>query len=111
MNRLRILAAAIILALAALVGTAQPAAAGQNGTSVYNHGPVGIGIYVDWNGGYDYVLSPGWWSYPNAKGVYVGPGWCIHVWYQGRYAWSAGPGVHSFAWWYNDRTAVQPYRC
>jgi hypothetical protein len=102
---------AAVLAFVSMVALAQPASASPNGTSAYNYGPVGIGIYVDWNGGYDYVLNPGYWSYGNAKGMYVGPGWCVSVFYNGRYAWTGRQGTHSFAYYWNDRTQLSPYRC
>jgi hypothetical protein len=111
MNRIRTAALAALLVFVTSVAFASPASASPSGASVYNYGPVGVGIYVDWNGGYDYVLTPGHWSYGNAKGMYVGPGWCVSVFYNGRYVWTGGPGTHSFAYYYNDRIQLSPYRC
>lgn len=103
---------AVLLAfvLAMLLGVPS-ASAGQNGAPVYNYGPVGVGIDITGDGRYDYVLVPGVWSPSNSKGMYVGPGFCVDVFYDGRYVWTGGQGTHSFLWWWNYRIYLAPRRC
>jgi hypothetical protein len=100
------------------LAVAQPASASLWGAGFYNFGSVGIGTITEWSNppGYQYITYPRQWAQlNNVKGFYVGPGWCVDMYYSWNgpwyYQWTVRQGYHSIAYASITNAGAFPYRC